>query len=131
MSSNSQNTNKPQLVYDMQLTLVDVGFYGNTNNGRSFYSFNPEVVEVKTKDAFIAIGFSANTPAHFFIESFYTTDSFNQIYAEKIADDKRSITFRHRNNHKCIINMLLRIYDEQKKTIINCDPQVANRPPAN
>lgn len=126
--SDSNDKNVPALLIDSELTVVEVGFNGNANGGRAFYSFSPQVIEVIGKSAKVVISLSANTPSHFYIEQLYTSDAFDQIKCIVITDDSRRVEFTHENKHKCITNFLLQVKDTKNGTIINCDPQVVNRP---
>ncbi len=116
-------------IFNSLLTVVEVGIGGNANAGRYFYDFNPKVIEVADVETEVVIGFSEVTPIQFHIYDFFSTDSFHQIKHINIHTNKRSVSFIHKNLHKCITNILLQIQDTKEKVIVECDPQVVNRPP--
>ncbi|MGK0439317.1 MAG: hypothetical protein ACJATK_002276 [Paracoccaceae bacterium] len=123
----SQNDIVP--LFKSELTVVEVGVNGNANQGRAFFCFEPNIIEIKGPPQKVSIGLSKHTPSHFKICDFFSTDSFDQIVNVHIAKDGRSVTFHHENKHKCITNLLIEVYDSKEKATIYCDPQAINRPP--
>ncbi|MBD3666582.1 MAG: hypothetical protein HUJ16_01385 [Kangiella sp.] len=112
-----------------ELTVVYVGANGNSNLGKYFYSYDPEILLVEECECPLTFTLSEATLPHYEIIDIFFSGSGKQFKDVKVSEDKRSISFVDINTKKQLISLSILVKDTKLGNLINCDPQVMNKPP--
>lgn len=112
-----------------ELTVVYVGVNGNSNLGKYFYSYDPAILLVEECECPITFTLSEETQSHYKIVDMFVSGSGKQFKNITIAKDGRSISFTDRNTKKQLISLSILVKDTKLGNLVNCDPQVMNKPP--
>lgn len=113
---------------DVLLDVNRVGHGGNTGGGQYFYSFWPEIANTDTTDTTLVYALSDDTPRHFRIRYFFSSDALDQLSAPKISHDGRRVEVVNKNTRAYLIQVSLQVEDTRNGRLVNCDPQVTNIP---
>lgn len=113
---------------EILLSIARVESGGNTGGGKYFYSFDPDLILVSEPDTEVLLKLSNETEKGFAIEDLITTDSRDQLEDPKIRSDGRALTIKNINQRKELILASVLVKDLTNDRLINCDPQMVNRP---
>lgn len=115
---------------DIEFTVAHVGFGGNAGHGRYFYSFSPDVVLVGKGQSPVEITYRLDkeVPKNFKITNVLSTDSKDQIGPPKIHKSGRHVSIVNQNTIPTLILFSVLVYDDKRKALFSCDPQVSNDP---
>lgn len=115
---------------DIEFTVAHVGFGGNAGRGRYFYSFSPDVVLVGKDQSPVKIIYRLDQEVskHFKIKNVLSTDSKDQIERPKVHSSGRHVSLINKNTVPTLILFSVLVYDEKRKNLFSCDPQVSNDP---
>lgn len=112
-----------------ELTVVYVGVNGNSNLGKYFYNYDPAILLVEDCECPITFALSEETQPHYKIIDMFVAGSGKQFKDIQIAEDGRSISFVDINTKKQLISLSILVKDTKLGNLVNCDPQVMNKPP--
>lgn len=112
-----------------ELTVVYVGVNGNSNQGKYFYSYDPSILLIEEHDCPITFSLSDETPKHYAIKDIFFSSSEKQFKDIEISPSGRCVSFINKNSKKRLISLSILVEDTRLKNLINCDPQVMNKPP--
>lgn len=119
---------RPNASIDVQLDVTRVGHGGNTGGGEYFYNFWPDITNTSKSDTVLVYALSEDTPAHFRIRHFFSSDALEQLSAPKISSDGRRVEVVNKNSRPYLIQVSLQVEDTRNGRMVNCDPQVTNIP---
>jgi hypothetical protein len=112
----------------IELTVSYVEFGGNAANGRYFYSYQPDVIQVSQKDEKMTFSLSQATEDRFQIISLLTTDANHQFEPAVLRSDQRAIQVVNKNTHSQLTLVSVLVKDLKTGEHVSCDPQVLNVP---
>lgn len=110
------------------LTVSYVEFGGNAANGRYFYSYQPDVIQVSQKDEKMTFSLSKATDERFKILNLVTTDANQQFGPAIPTEGQRSIQVVNKNTHNQLTLISVLVQDKITGEHVSCDPQVLNVP---
>ncbi len=110
------------------LTVSYVGHGGNARNGRYFYNYTPDFVQVDDKDTAITYALDSKSATRFSIYSYALCDPTNQMYDVNLEGGVLSM-MDHCSEENQVIILSILVKDNETGVIIDCDPQVTNVPP--
>ncbi len=110
------------------LTVAYVEFGGNACGGKYFYSYHPDVIQVKQPNETLEFILSKATDSRFEIDTLVSTDANNQFQAPTLPANKRSVDVIDANTHRQLTLVSVLVHDKTTGTHVSCDPQVLNVP---
>ncbi|WP_147269663.1 hypothetical protein [Rhodanobacter denitrificans] len=127
----AKSKNKSNKPLEYQLTVVRVGFGGNSGNGKYFYTYSHDPIHLvgMKKGLKMHFSLSSDTPADFKIcQGVGTGFAWDQIIDPQVSKDGRSVKFTNKNDKHCSFNIGIIVHDPINSEFIVCDPEVVNVP---
>ena len=112
----------------IELSVAHVEFGGNAANGRYFYSYQPDVIQVSQAEEKMTFSLSKATAERFRIISLLTTDANHQFEPAVLRNDQRAIQVVNKNTHNQLTLISVLVQDKITGEHVSCDPQVLNVP---
>lgn len=130
----------PPLVIVTELTVANVKFGGNKDNGKYFFAFDNRTIRVPHRKVVrpgesgtrLLFRLTEETAKNFVVTGLISSDSQNNLQpsAQYIPASKKAREVEVLNNatSACIFNIGVLVTDLDSDTVIVCDPQVTNTP---